>query len=158
MSRMFTFASLATAALLLGAQPVQAQKAKGEAKTAKTMPKDKVGKTSKETAKSAQKAEDREEKAAKKEFKDQPKMLLKGIKLTSAEKKQVKDIEKRYSDQFKALEKDEDTAEKSGTPMTDAVQRIASLRDQERTDLRGALTPAQQARFDKNATRSTTKR
>jgi hypothetical protein len=150
MKRVMTLAGVSAAILLLvcaGAADAQKEKPQPPAKS-------KVAKapSAKATAKAADKAEDRAEKAAKKEFKEQPHMLLKGIKLTSAEKKQVGDIEKRYNEQFKALEKQEDQAEKSGTPMTDVPQRMATLRDQERNDLRAVLTPAQQSQFDKNAT------
>ena len=150
MKRVPTFAGVAAAILLLVCTgTVNAQKPKPQPAA-----KSKVEKapSAKAAAKAADKAEDRAEKAAKKEFKEQPHVLLKGIKLTSVEKKQVGDIEKRYNEQFKALEKEEDQAEKSGTPMTDVPQRIAALRDQERNDLRAALTASQQLRFDKNAT------
>lgn len=152
MKRVLTLAGVAAALLVLVcAGNVEAQKAKPQA--AKVAKSDKVAKppSPKAAAKAADKAEDRAERAAKKEFKEQPHVLLKGIKLTRAEKKQVEDIEKRYHEQFKTLEKQEDQAEKSGTPMSDVPQRIAALRDQERNDLRAVLTPAQQLQFDKNA-------
>ena len=149
MKRVLIIAAATAVLVLMNTGSAEAQKAKpsGVAKSGKMA----KAPSAKAEGKAADKAEDRAEKAAKKEFKSQPHELLKGIKLTSTEKKQVEDIEKRYNDQFKALEKQEDQAEKSGTPMSDATQRIAALRDQERNDLRGVLTPAQQAQFDKNA-------
>ena len=149
MTRVLTFAAATALLVLIGTGSAEAQKAKptGVAKSGKMA----KAPSAKAEGKAADKAEDRAEKAAKKEFKAQPHDLMKGIKLTSAEKKQVEDIEKRYNDQFKTLEKQEDQAEKSGSPMSDVTQRIAALRDQERNDLRGVLTPAQQTQFDKNA-------
>jgi Ni/Co efflux regulator RcnB len=146
--------------MIVAASPVRsdAQKTKPapamkeEAKARKAQ-----GKDAKQDVKVAQKTEDRAEKAAKKEFKEQPERLMKGIKLSGTEKKQVKDIEKKYGDQFKALEKEEDRAEKAGQPMGDFTSRIATLRDQERSDLRSALTTAHQTRFDANAAKSGTK-
>jgi Spy/CpxP family protein refolding chaperone len=80
----------------------------------------------------------------------EPKSLLKGIKLTDAEKKATGDIEKRYADQFKDLEKADKASDKAGTPDAALIARIDALRLQERADLRAALTPEQQLQFDKN--------
>ncbi len=162
------FASAAViAALVVSSHVAQAQKVKVEAKPvgglhkpAKMDKPEKMEKIdakddAKEAAKAARKAEDRAEKAATKSLKDQPKDLLKGVKLTKAQKVQEKAIEKKYADQLKDWKKSEEAAEKSGTPMTDGAGKISALNDQERAELRAVLTPAQQTRFDANASHLT---
>ena len=99
----------------------------------------------------ADKTEDRAQRSAFKVARSDPKGLLKGIKLSSSEKKSVKATEKRYAGQIKALEKQEDAAEKAGHPDLTIAGKIAALRVSERADLRAALSPAEQAQFDKNA-------
>jgi hypothetical protein len=81
-----------------------------------------------------------------------PAELLKGIKLTAAERKTVNDIEKKYRDQIADAKKAHMAADKTGSE-TDAqiTAKIQAIVDQEKTDLRAALTAAQQATFDKNA-------
>ena len=96
--------------------------------------------------------EDKAENAALRKAHAEPEALLKGVKLTKAERKTVQDIRKKYASQIKDLEKQEDAAEKAGTPDTSIVSKIDALRGQERTELRAAIPAAQQARFDKNAT------
>ena len=95
--------------------------------------------------------EDKAERVAIKSARNEPKALLKGIRLSAAERKSVNDIEKKYEGQLKDLEKQEDAAEKSGKPDETFVSKIDALRTQERAELRGALTPAQATQFDKNA-------
>ena len=102
----------------------------------------------------AKKAEKREEKAEKSEFKmakGQNKHLLKGIKLTAAQKQQVKDINKKYNAQYETLEKQEKDADKAKQPNAQIMTQLQSTRDQEKAELRCVLTPDQQARFDSNA-------
>lgn len=102
-------------------------------------------------AKAADKKEDASERASLNAARNDPKELLKGIKLTKAEKKSVKDIEKSYDAQLKDLDKQEDAAEKSGAPATSIASKIAALRAQEQADLRAVLNPSQVTQFDKNA-------
>ena len=106
----------------------------------------------------ADKAEDRTQRSALNGAKSDPKGLLKGIKMSSSEKKSVKATEKRYAGQIKALEKQEDAAEKAGHPDLTIAGKIAALRVSERADLRAALSPAEQTQFDKNATTMGTKK
>ena len=101
-------------------------------------------------ARDADKAADKAERAALKAARTEPKELLKGIKLSDAERRTVSDIEKKYDGQLKDLEKQEDAAAKAGKPDPAMVARINALRMRERSDLRAALTPAQQTQFDKN--------
>jgi Spy/CpxP family protein refolding chaperone len=106
-------------------------------------------------AQSTKKAERREEKAEKSEFKmarEQNKRLLKGIKLTAAQKEQVKDIVKKHGEHYKSIEKQERDADKAGQPSEQFMTQLQQMREQEKTDLRAVLTPDQQARFDQNAT------
>jgi Spy/CpxP family protein refolding chaperone len=92
--------------------------------------------------------------------------LFKGIKLTDAEKANVKNVQQKYASQMKALREQlkpqmqaarqarqrGDTAalkamwQKSGAER----QQIKQLLESERTDLRAALTPEHQAQFDAN--------
>ena len=108
--------------------------------------------------KDADKTEDRAQRSALNGARSDPKGLLKGIKLSSSEKKSVKATEKRYADQFKALKKQGDAAEKSGHPDLTIAGKIAALRVSERAELRAALSPAEQTQFDKNATTMGTKK
>jgi Spy/CpxP family protein refolding chaperone len=106
-------------------------------------------------AQSTKKAERREEKAEKSEFKmarEQNKHLLKGIKLTAAQKQQVKDITKKYDAQYKSIEKQERDADKANQPSQQFMTQLQQTRDLEKGELRAVLTPDQQARFDNNAT------
>lgn len=81
---------------------------------------------------------------------DQSKSLLKGMKLTKAERTVTHDIEKKYADQYKDLEKADKAAEKAGAPDAALIAKIDALRLQERAELRAALTSQQQATFDNN--------
>lgn len=101
--------------------------------------------------KAADKKEDASERAALKAARNDPKELLKGIKLTKTEKKSVNDIEKKYAAQLKDLDKQEDAAEKSGASTTSIASKISALRTQEQADLRAVLSPSQVTQFDKNA-------
>jgi hypothetical protein len=105
-------------------------------------------------AKAAQKTEHQEFKDARKESK----ALLKHIKLTAGEQTQVSAIRKKYDDQYKALEKQERTGDKSSTSETAILTQLAQLRAQERAELRTVLTPAQFTQFDANAAASSHKR
>lgn len=111
--------------------------------------------------KSAMKAEKKEAKAEKKEMSAEhkaleaapsaSKMWLKGVKLSKSEVAPVNTITKKYKGQLATLKKDHLAAEKAGTE-TDAQlsPKIQAILDQEKADLRAALTTAQQAKFDAN--------
>jgi hypothetical protein len=103
------------------------------------------------SAKTAEKKEDAAERASIKAARSEPKALLEGIKLSKTEEKSVDDIEKKYESRLKDLEKQQTAAEKSGTPDASLASKIDALRMQERSELRGVLTPAQISQFDKNA-------
>ena len=90
------------------------------------------------------------------------KLLTKGIKLTSSEKKQLKAIEKKYDAQFRSLHKSEvaadKAAKKNGTADDDAsyAAQLSTLKTQEQTDMRAVLTPKQQSIFDSNVAKAST--
>lgn len=102
--------------------------------------------------------ENKAEKSALGAARREPKSLLKDISLTKAERKTTNAIEKRYADQFKELEKAEKAGEKAGTADVVLTGRIEALRAQQRAELRAALTPQQQAKFDNNAATLATKK
>jgi hypothetical protein len=154
----------AAAILALSANVAQAQAQKGRPSTMPATSKAHMSKADKDAMKAsrsaataARQADQKAEKSALAGVKDQRKALLKGIKLTKDEKAAVKAVEKRTDDQTKSIESDARTAEKGGNPVADEAQRLNALRDQERTDLRAALSAEHQTRFDANATRMTSK-
>ena len=102
-------------------------------------------------ARTTDKNDDAAARAALKTTRGQPKELLKGIKFSKTQEKSVDSIQKKYDDQLKALEKQEDAAEKAGTPTTSIATKISALGTQERADLRAVLNPSQVTQFDKNA-------
>jgi hypothetical protein len=103
------------------------------------------------TAKDADKKDDAAEHAAMKAAESEPGKLLNGIKLSKAEKTSVEAIEKNYAKQLKDLDRQEDAAEKSGTPDATITAKIDALRTHEAADLRAVLNPDQVKQFDKNA-------
>lgn len=119
-------------------------------------------------AHNADKSADKTERASEKtertdlEAAHEQKLLTKGIKLTSAEKKQLKAIEKKYDSQIRSLRKSEvaadKTARKNGTADTDASfsAQLSQLRVQERSEMRAVLTPQQQSIFDTNVAKAST--
>jgi hypothetical protein len=117
--------------------------------TVKSNPKADKGQATAEAAR-ANAREEKAEKSALSAARGEPKSLLKGIKMTEAEKKATGDIEKRYADQFKDLKKSDKAADKAGTPDAAYLAKIDALRLQERAELRAALTPEQQLQYDKN--------
>ena len=82
---------------------------------------------------------------------DQSKHLLKGIKLTGAQKDQVKAITKKYEEQYKSLDRQERAADPASQPERTFGPQWQAMRDLEKGELRAALTPEQRARFDQNA-------
>ncbi len=72
--------------------------------------------------------------------------LLKGIKLSAAEKANLKAVHTKYAVQMKALR-----PQTKGQPRTDAQREQATqLMAAQRNDLRAALSPANQSIFDAN--------
>jgi Spy/CpxP family protein refolding chaperone len=86
--------------------------------------------------------------------------FLRGIQLSDAEKANIKNVNAKYAPQFKALREQNkgqkiargDTAAMRQRREANAPQREAmkKIMDAERADLRNALSPANQAKFDAN--------
>jgi hypothetical protein len=110
-------------------------------------------------------------------FAHDQKLLTKGIRVTSAEKKQLKPIEKKYDADYRDLlqkaKAADRAAKKNGTvsgshqglkvlpqPLSDATfqSQLSQLQTQERTDMRAVLTPPQQSIFDSNVTKLSTRK
>jgi hypothetical protein len=97
-------------------------------------------------------------------FAHDQKLLTKGIRLTSAEKTQMKPIEKKYAADYRDLRKkevaDDKAAKKNGTTTTDAAfqSQLSQLQTQERADMRGVLTVQQQSIFDSNVSKLSTRK
>jgi Spy/CpxP family protein refolding chaperone len=106
-------------------------------------------------------------------FAHDQKLLTKGIRLTSAEKTQVKAIDKKYAADYRALLKKAKASEKNGTvggshlgvktvpqPFSDAQfqSQLSQLQTQKRTDIRAVLTPQQQLIFDSNVAKLATRK
>ncbi len=120
---------------------------------------DKVAdKAARNTEKAADKAERSEDKLDRSELKfaHEQKLLTKGIRLTLAEKKQLKAIEKKYDESYRDLRQKElaadKAAKKSGTAESDATfeAQLSQLQLDERNAMRAVLTPAQQSIFNSN--------
>jgi hypothetical protein len=120
---------------------------------------DKVAdKSARNTEKTADKAERAEDKLDRSELKfaHEQKLLTKGIRLTLAEKKQLKAIEKKYDESYRDLRQKElaadKAAKKNGTAESDATfeAQLSQLQVDERNAMRAVLTPAQQSIFDSN--------
>ena len=102
-------------------------------------------------AKKAEARTDKAERAALDMAESDPGKVLKGIKLTKAEQTQINTIKKKYRDQVRDLRKTHEAAEKAGTENDSQIAaNVQAIVDQENAELRAALTPAQQATFDKN--------
>lgn len=112
---------------------------------------DRVEKREDRTEKRAERGENRAERTVLRDAHEQSRYLLRGLQLSGAERRQVREIDRKYEAQIRALRKDEKSADKAGAE-TDAAftQRVGALTAQERADIRAVLTPAQQARFDAN--------
>jgi len=96
----------------------------------------------KPTPKDGDKAEGRAEKDALRRADTQDKALTHGIKLTKAERADIRAIEKKYDAQFRDMRKNGAT-----------VAQINAVRDQERAEIRAVLTSSQQTIFDQNVTK-----
>lgn len=99
-----------------------------------------------------EKGQERIEHMALRDARTQSGRLLKGVRLTPAERRQVKEIDKKYDAQLKALRKAEKAADKTGGIDNDAayIAKVSALAAQERADIRAVLPTAEQARFDAN--------
>lgn len=122
---------------------------------------DKAAHSTNKAADKAERAADKTERSELKAAHDQ-KLLTRGIRLTSAEKKQLKAIEKKYDAQYRTIRKNEvaadNAARKNGTAESDATfnTQLSQLEAQERTDMRAVLKPDQQSIFDSNLTKLST--
>lgn len=92
--------------------------------------------------------------------------LFKGITLSDAEKASVKNVEAKYASQMKAIREQlkpqiqaaRDARQRGDTAALRAMrqksgaerEQIKTLLESEKNDLRAALTPANQAKFDAN--------
>ena len=129
-----------------------------------------MNKTADKAARATEKSADKAERAAEKTERSElgrahdQKLLTKGIKLTSAEKKRIKAIEKKYDADYRDLRRKELAADKAagknGTTESDAAfqAQLSQLKTQERAEMRAVLTPAQQATFDANVTSAGTRK
>ncbi len=123
----------------------------------------KADRTADQTARNADKVTDKTDRAELKFAHDQ-KLLTKGIRLTPAEKKQFKAIEKKYDADYRDLRKKEVAADKAskknGTADTDVAfqTQLSQLQTQERADMRAVLTTQQQSIFDSNVTKLSTRK
>ena len=80
--------------------------------------------------------------------------LAKGLKLSPDRRREWKEIDRKYDAQYRDLRKEMRAAEQAGRPMDPAwTARSATLREQERVELRGLLTPAQLVVFNGNVGR-----
>jgi hypothetical protein len=122
---------------------------------------DKAERASDRTAEKSARATEKTERAELDAAHDQ-KLLTKGIKLTSSEKKQLKAIEKKYDAQFRSLRKSElaadKAAKKNGTADDDASfsAQLSQLKTQEQADMRAVLSSQQQSIFDSNVAKQST--
>lgn len=97
-----------------------------------------------------------ENKSERREFSDarhQSKEMLKGVHLSATYRRQAKAIDKKYDAQFKALEKQERDAEKSGKSDASIMAQLAQLRAQENADVQALLNANHQAQFNRDGTR-----
>jgi hypothetical protein len=123
----------------------------------------KADRTADQTTRSADKVTDKTDRAELKFAHDQ-KLLTKGIRLTPAEKKQFKAIEKKYDADYRNLRKNEvaadKAAKKNGTAASDVAfqTQLSQLQTQERSDMRAVLTTQQQSIFDSNVTKLSTRK
>jgi hypothetical protein len=80
-----------------------------------------------------------------------PKKWLSGVKLTKTEKAQVTGIEKKYQTELSTMKKDRQAAEKAGAATDPSyAAKVQAVADQEKAEIRAALTAPQQTKFDAN--------
>jgi len=88
--------------------------------------------------------------------------LLRGIQLSDAEKANIKNVNAKYAPQLKALREQNKGREKIARGDTAAMRKrweanapqreaMKKIMDAERSDMRGALSAENQAKFDANA-------
>jgi hypothetical protein len=155
-SRLKHFAIRATvlSALLVGTAGVaMAQKVKpaGPPVTTKgavnSNPKADKGQATAEAAR-VEARERKAEKSALQSARKEPKSLLKGIKFTRAEKKTIREIDRRYDRLFKDMENSDRNTDKAGTPDAEYLAKIEVVRLRQRAEIRAALTPEQRNVYD----------
>ena len=134
----------------------QQEAAKDQAKAIKEQEKDRA-KAIKEQEKVVKRADHRANRDMKRAFGmavSEQAHLAKGLKLSPDGRRQWKEIDRKYDAQYRDLRKEMRAAEQAGRPMDPAwTTRIATLREQERVELRGVLTPAQLVVFTRNVGR-----
>lgn len=134
----------------------QQEAAKDQAKAIKEQEKDRA-KAIKEQEKVVKRADHRANRDMKRAFGmavSEQAHLAKGLKLAPDRRRQWKEIDRKYDAQYRDLRKEMRAAEQAGRPMDPAwTTRIATLREQERVELRGVLTPAQLVVFTRNVGR-----
>ena len=159
-------ALLAGVAMIAGAQQQQQTKppqgppvtTKGATKAAPEAAKGQATAESKRVEARERKAENTAEKTAASErrralkvARNEPKALIRGIKLSKEEREKYRAVQKQHTGDFEALEKEAEAAEKAGTPDASILAKIEEARTRERAELRATLSPQAQAQFDKNA-------
>lgn len=154
----FSAALASTAAAQRGTPPAgPPETTKGAAKSAAKADKGQANAEAKraearedKALRTAEKVRDDSSDAAIKRAHGEEKTLLKGVTLTKAERDSVKAIEQRYDDAVKDLRKQERAAAQAGQTRFAIVSKLDALRERERAELRGRLSPAAQAKLDQN--------
>jgi len=82
---------------------------------------------------------------------DQSKHLLKGIKLTGALIVKDTATTEKYDEQYKSIDRQQRAADPASQPERQFGPQWQAMRDLEKGELRAAITPEQQVRFDQNA-------
>jgi hypothetical protein len=144
--------SVVSAALLVGA----ASSAQAQQKTATKSAQKSTNEVAKKPDQTPTKAAKTDDKAVERrafaKAEAEPAELLKGLKLTKTERAQVNSVERKYRKELADLRKSHDAAVKAKKEDNSQIAaQVQAIADRERDELRGLLTPAQQATFDKNA-------
>jgi len=82
---------------------------------------------------------------------NEPSALLRGIKLTAAERTALSAIRSRYLVAFADSRRQERTARHTGRADPSIAAQVRARRQNQRAELREALTPEHQANYDRNA-------
>lgn len=77
---------------------------------------------------------------------------LAGLDLTATQKNEVKAINKKYGERYKALR--QANGKKDGPPSAESRAQMQAIVEHERADIRAVLTPVQQTKFDTNAAKA----
>ena len=76
--------------------------------------------------------------------------VFRGITLSDAQKEQVRAINTRYKDQRQSFRKDALADGSTSRPDSTEMAQLRQMNQKQQAELRGVLTPDQQAIFDKN--------